>query len=103
MLIVCGRQGSHGSQCVKKILIYFTNNFRKAHQLVETEKSTKETEVEEHEVFRHTKTKKMPVLKNKSVSDTFDESNNSKNSDGNCLNFISFFLQIHIAYWYQYL
>jgi len=74
-------------------LIYLTHNFRKAwHQQVEIEKSTTETEVEEHEVLRHKKTKKMPSLKNKSVFDVSDESDNSRNSDGNCLNLNFFYL-----------
>ncbi|XP_016660141.1 uncharacterized protein LOC107883830 isoform X2 [Acyrthosiphon pisum] len=58
------------------------DNFRKAwYQQVEIEKSTTETEIEEHEVLRHKRTKKMPSLKNKSVFDVSDESDNSRNSD----------------------
>jgi len=74
-------------------LIYLIDNFRKAwHQQVEIEKSTTKTEVEEHEVLRHKRTKKMPSLKNKSVFDVSDESDNSRNSDSNYLIFNLFYL-----------
>jgi len=60
-----------------------TDNFRKAwYQQVEIEKSTTETEVDEHEALRPKRTKKTPALKNKSLFDMSDESNNS---DGNCV------------------
>lgn len=72
-------------------MIYFTDNFRKAwYQQVEIEKSTTETEFEEHEASRPKKIKKTSTLKNKSVFDNI--SDKSDDSDGNCLQFHFFYL-----------
>jgi len=71
-------------------VVYFTDNFRKAwYQQVEIEKSTTETEVEEHETLRTKRIKKVSALKNNCLFDVSDESNNS---DGNYLHFHFFYL-----------
>lgn len=74
-------------------MIYFTDNFRKAwYQQVEIEKSTTETEIEEYEASKPKRIKKVSAMKNKSLFDNISDQSND--SDGNCLQFNFFYLQM---------